>query len=479
MISRRQALISGGALALASKLGPRKARAQLAYETVDVVVIGAGLSGLNAALFLEEEGYSVTVLEASDRIGGRVHSIPYGDDFVDVGASEFSPSHARVLDVCDRLNVELIEEPPPSLAFCFHVRDQLVSETEWPGSSANLTQGEERDVVPSRLESYLIQKALPFEAVDDWLSPEFADLDVSVGEVLAGQGFSPEAIRLANVSVTFTDIWEASALAAFRDAARWRLAGVTDAKDQDQYSMPMQKKAKGGNAMVAKAIANAINGDVLTDKVVLRIEQDDDHVDVRCFDNSRYRANFAVVAAPLLALQKIDFQPALSGPQALAVRDTMYGGTTQIHFNVKAPYWDDGYSPSMYTDSIVERVFAAERGGSIDRVTVWINGKASAQLDQLEPAVADQLILDRLAEIRPSTKGKLEPAFRYSWGRHPFIAGHRHSFGAGQVNQFAKELAQPFGRLHIAGEHTRNIEFGTEAAMESGERAAFEIIERA
>ncbi len=479
MISRRQALISASALALTTKIGGKPAHAQLAYENTDVVVIGAGLSGLNTALHLEEQGYKVAVLEASDRVGGRVHSVPYGDGFVDVGASEFSLTHARVLDLCDRLGVELNDVPPFSLNFCFYIRDQLVTEAEWPASAANLTEGDEREVLPSRLENYLVQKALPFNDVGDWLAPQHADLDMSVGELLVRESTSAEAIRLANVGVTYTDMWESSALAAFRDAARWRMADDSDPKEADPMSGNTVKRAKGGNVMIAKAMAKALDNDVLVDKVVAQVEQDNSGVEVSCFDGSRYRANFAVLAAPFLALRKIDFQPAFTGKQALAVRDTQYAGTTQVHFSVKEPYWDDGYGASMYTDTIVERLFALEHGGVINRVVVWLNGKTSASFDQLEPADADQLILDELARIRPSTKGKLEPAFRFSWGRHPFIGGHRHCYGAGQVNLFAKEMAQPFGRLHFAGEHTRSLEFGTESAMESGERAAFEIIERA
>jgi monoamine oxidase len=64
-----------------------------------------------------------------------------------------------------------------------------------------------------------------------------------------------------------------------------------------------------------------------------------------------------------------------------------------------------------------------------------------------------------------------------SWQEHPYIAGVRHSYAPGQAARFRFAMIQPHERLHFAGEHTRRLEVGMESAMESGERAALEIIQ--
>ena len=66
----------------------------------------------------------------------------------------------------------------------------------------------------------------------------------------------------------------------------------------------------------------------------------------------------------------------------------------------------------------------------------------------------------------------------HSWSEYPLVGGFRHSFYPGQVTRFAHHMIKPHHRIHFAGEHTRRLEIGMESAMESGERAAVEVLER-
>jgi monoamine oxidase len=66
----------------------------------------------------------------------------------------------------------------------------------------------------------------------------------------------------------------------------------------------------------------------------------------------------------------------------------------------------------------------------------------------------------------------------HAWEQQPFIAGCRHTYRPGEVRLFAPDMIRPHWRLHFAGEHTRRTEIGMESAMESGERAALEILGR-
>jgi monoamine oxidase len=64
----------------------------------------------------------------------------------------------------------------------------------------------------------------------------------------------------------------------------------------------------------------------------------------------------------------------------------------------------------------------------------------------------------------------------HAWERQPLQRGCSPMFAPGQITAFGREMILPHGRLHFAGEHTRRLEYGMEAAMESGERAALEIL---
>ena len=116
--------------------------------------------------------------------------------------------------------------------------------------------------------------------------------------------------------------------------------------------------------------------------------------------------------------------------------------------------------------------------GSRDRLMVICAGKKGDRIDQLSPEDRGKFAVAEIEKVRPSTKGKLEVTGVHSWPQYQFVYGCGHSFGPGQVNRFAEEMIKPFHRLHFAGEHTRRLEIGMEAAMESGERAAYEVMER-
>ena len=81
-----------------------------------------------------------------------------------------------------------------------------------------------------------------------------------------------------------------------------------------------------------------------------------------------------------------------------------------------------------------------------------------------------------LNEIRPATQGALAPLTTVSWQDTPFSDGAYDHWRPGEIARFAQQLATPIGRVHFAGSHTARLENGMEGALESGERAALEIL---
>ncbi|MCW1401836.1 FAD-dependent oxidoreductase [Novosphingobium sp. MW5] len=128
MLNRRKFVASGLAAGVAAGGLPRMA---MAAERADVVIIGAGLSGLHAATLLKEQGYKVIVLDANNRIGGRVHTVDTVDGPIDVGASQIGRGYARVLDTCQKLGLKLIPEDRDLLTFGTYYRGGWVDNKTW------------------------------------------------------------------------------------------------------------------------------------------------------------------------------------------------------------------------------------------------------------------------------------------------------------------------------------------------------------
>ena len=468
----------GGIGAAAFALGNQR---MPAADRCDVIVMGAGLAGLNAALNLQQQGCKVTVLEASDHVGGRVQSREFAGYQHELGAGEIGVMYARVLDVVRQLNLELMPVPIGLRGYSYNIGGTMLHADDWEASAFNRTAGDERGILPSSLEGTIVRRLNPLKETDDWLQERHQSLDVPFDAYLRSHGVSDEAIRLIGQAYNGPGMNRTSTLAIFRNATRFDfgMRGFMAMKEAGIEVAPL-RKIKGGNQRLPEAMAAALDTEVRLKQQVALVNQDASGVEVICLDGRRYRADFLVSAIPLTALKSINFAPALSPEKAAAAAQISYYQTSKFYLRATEPFWEvDGYEPTMWTDSPIERVFAVRDGENVHTLLAWINGQGAQRIDRLGESAGKQLVLDTMAKLRPASKGKLEVVGYHAWGRTPHIGGCGANYSAGQVRRFAQPLIEAEGRVHFAGEHTRRTEHGMEAAMASGERAAIEILSTA
>ncbi|WP_044564182.1 NAD(P)/FAD-dependent oxidoreductase, partial [Azospirillum sp. B4] len=451
-------------------------------QAVDVVVIGAGLAGLNAAAILEGQGLSVQVVEASDRVGGRLRTARKDGYQAELGASEVGALYGRVRDACGRLNVGLTTKGGIPTDFLIHVDGASVLPKDWAGAANNMTRGAERSILPYVLQTGLFQRWLPFKDTAAWLDPANLVHDVSAAEFMRSKGVSEAAISLANVDVNGPSLESISALSIFRDLARARAEGFTD-PNKPQYGVNNMERSYivGGSDALPTAMAAALKTPVRLNSPARAVDQSGDKVKVLLDNGDVLTSRFLVVAAPYSAVRHIRFTPGLPDAQADAIAGALYSATTQFHYRITKPYWEkDGLPPSLWTDLPFERAFALKNpdSGVIDTLIVWVNGDGATRWDDRDVTLQASLVEAELARVRPSMVGALDYILGYSWGRNPYVRGNKHVFGPGQVKRFAADMGKPAGRIHFAGEHLRRLEHGMESAMETGEAAAMEILEK-
>jgi monoamine oxidase len=479
--SRRSVLAGGGLLALGALMPP----VLRASERSDVIIIGAGFSGLKAAIMLADEGMRVTVLEASPRVGGRAYTADHVYGTPEFGASQVGPYYARVRDMADRMGVELAPGSNINAPFTFSIGGTLIRKEDWESHPLNQTVGDERSALPSAMQAFYMSRHNPFKDFDDWLDPEAARFDIPLGQWLLEKGISEQGMRLVNEGLIAPDAWNVSLLTLLQEATRASLmSGGGDSSGKDRFEQAALTSARvvGGTSRLPEAMARYLGDSVRLNKVVTTIDLSRTGVDVSCLDGTRYQADFAISAIPFGPLRRVTITPSLQGEQGAAVRHMPYANNTQVHMRLKGtPYWEqDEMDASLWTDgplNLVRQPIGYD--GTRDRLVVVCVGKKGERLDQLAPRERGEFVVREIERLRPSTKGKIEVTGVHSWPQYSFVSGCRHSYGPGQVTRFAHAMVKPHHRLHFAGEHTRRLEIGMESAMESGERAAFEILGRA
>ena len=155
-----------------------------------------------------------------------------------------------------------------------------------------------------------------------------------------------------------------------------------------------------------------------------------------------------------------------------------YHKVVQLHCVVESPFWEtSGWGGSWWTDGLLGRVFTRPIPDSERyNMTIWINGDSCDSLNALDDEACTDAILQALWKLVPSAKEVTSVGQLVRWTNDPFAGGSWALWGPGQAGSAHAAIRAPAGRLFFAGEHTAEAYRGMEAAMESGERAALEIM---
>ena len=322
---------------------------------------------------------------------------------------------------------------------------------------------------------------MPLSEPFEWLEPGSQYLDVPLADYLRERGASPGALDLVDITINANGLEQASALMYLRDVQRlgWAM-GEGAAENRSLYEPGSGGRfaaVKGGTGALPAAIAAHLGDRVRLGEAVIAVESDAQGVEVTTRSGARYAAAHLVCAAPLAVVGQIRWRPAISGELGRLIYTSNNTGTSHVYFAVEKPFWDEDIGePALFTDSPLERIFAAYDGDDVGYLDCWINGRAAWRMDAVPEADLAQYATGVLNQIRPSTKGKVKFAGAYSWGRNPYVRGNKHEWIPGQMTNLIAALEQDTGRIQFAGEHFRIAEPGMEGAAESGERAALRVL---
>jgi len=434
-----------------------------AGENHDVIVIGAGAAGLAAAAALCRAGRSVLVLEARDRIGGRIWT-------------RSEPALAAPVE----LGAEFIHGGSPE------TRELLRS----IGEAAIDTSGEHWSLIGGRLqqrtESLLGQVRAAFEAGDVLSRPDTSLEAFLTGD--GGRGLSEEARAMARAFVSGFDAADPARVSIQSIAEEWRSGGMLDSS---------QARPSAGYGTVLSALRaglDPMHAHVRLQTVVTEVQWSSDSVEVRGTRIGRpYRAQAqkAIVTVPLGVLKQpaeapgaIRFTPPLAAKQA-ALDQLLSGPVVKVILHFRRPFWEE-QDGGRYVDASFFHVpgnvfptFWTTHPTRTSLLNAWVGGPSAARLCDLSDEAVIRHALDCAAVVfsRNSEDLELEAAHVHNWQRDPFARG-AYSYVAVGGGSARELLATPLGgSLFFAGEATDTT--GDTAtvtgALRSGTRAAVEV----
>ena len=402
MISRRE-FVAG---ALAGLAAPRLAATAVEAWRRRVVIVGAGLAGLTAAIELEDAGWDVVVLEARDRVGGRVFTAraPLSNGLhAELGGESIDERHFALLGLIRRFGL-LTERRAPLKPY-----DSMVY---WRGARTRLPillAQHGGKVLQDVLRYYDAEAALG-EGVDP-AHPERArraeQLDATSADAfITQQRLTPKAdflIRTQTRSVYAAEPRDISLLFVAQQAAQSAREEVTGF---DEDFLAETQRIRGGNDQLPKKMAAALGKRVQLRAVVTRVENYGDRVRV-VTGSEAIDAAWVVMALPPSPLRHITFAPSLPARLANAVNLLELGDGLKVVREYKQAFWTaKGYSGFTVTDEPFGVAWAA----TDSQVTVrgvmaqYITGAAARAAADMTDAARTLEFTQQFDHVYPEVK---------------------------------------------------------------------------
>jgi monoamine oxidase len=397
-----------------------------------VAVVGAGFAGLAAAIDLVEAGVDVLVLEARDRVGGRVWSEPLDGPggtgpVIERGAEFVLAGYDSMRAWLDRYGLALVDT-----GMSYYVRE--------PRGVDGVTAGD-------------------MQAAAGSLARMDRHDGAAVAELLDRLDVRPEVAQAVRSRIEVSCAWDAADLS-------------TRVVDHVASFEPLPShRVAGGNQRLAREMAATLGDRVRLSTPVRRVEHSErGALVVSSAGTELYDA--VVLAVPLPLLRDLEILPPLPWDRRQALERLAMGDAAKVHVGLRTA------APTSAVLSVPDRFWCWTARGADGEVLPVLNGFAGS------PAAVAALGTDagaapwaaRLADVRDDLDLDLDSAVVTTWHDDPWARGAYLADGLRAQPGDAELAASPLGVLHFAGEHTAGEWSGLmEGALRSGSRAAAEI----
>ncbi|CAH0602422.1 unnamed protein product [Chrysodeixis includens] len=457
----------------------------------DTIIVGLGAAGCTAAATLCKAGKKVLGLEAMNRVGGRVNTVPFSNGVIELGAEWMhGQENSRIYDLAIQNNISVL---PQELSFDVYRSDGSISNNETLNDLVTFALGvvEDPPEVPEPLGQYITRRMLEY-------------IKTNHPELESDQDYITEVLHFMDLVIN-----------NYESSNSWNDVSTQSRYDELGGHQHMSWHKNGYRTLFEILLNTYNNGpgfptlDLQLNKEVTSISWPQDPAEdvvVTCKDGSTYRAKNVIVTVSLGVLKERHssiFTPSLPKEKITAIEKLSIGVVDKIVLSFNKPWWPDtavffgfiwrGSEKAKISkeDYWVTRIFGASTPmGSENCLTLWTSGDHAKLVETLPEDVVKRKVMELLRKFMGKDRTIPEPIgiLRSTWYSNPFTRGS-YSYDNVLTPQYPTAratLASPLldksgtPRVLFAGEATDNTHFSTvHGATDTGFREANRLLPQA
>lgn len=477
--SRRRFLGTSAATVAGAAAGfPRLVRAQEAVAP-KIVILGAGTAGLTCAYRLQQNGIAASILEASPRVGGRMYSLQNffpDDQTAELGGELIDTDHYAIRNLAAELGVELLDLAylDGSSGHDYFIDGKLSrADADWIEAFRPIAAAVRRDVGEHEENCDVTWNSGTDQGkrLDNFSIAEWLVANQFGGSIL-------KVIEAAYVGEYGLELGDQSALNLIC------AVGTTDDAFGIFGGSNERFRARGGNAMIPIRLAQEIQRPIETGTVVESIRKRGERYEIavrRGGSAATIAADIVVTTIPLPVMRKLDLSGLDLTPAQRGTIDNLgYGTNSKMMVGLNARPWVElNVSAYTFTDLAFQCCWETSRGqaGQHAILTNFTGGKQGLAIGEGTVQARAKEFVALAEQIFPGTAAAYTgKAVRQIWPKYEWTLGSYTCYRAGQYQKYMNALAEPQGRLIFAGEHTVEENGFMNSAVESGERAATQVL---
>ena len=488
--TRRQLFGATGAFgltALGSQFRARAAESSASPTDVDVVVIGAGLSGLMAARRLRQQGVKIHILEARERTGGRmIRQTTDTGAVIDLGGQWGGETHHRFKTLVGELGLEMFPSYYDGKGVLVWDKQRIEADmAKTPESSVLLFDSDQiqqpsAEIAKAKAAMKAFREiAASVDPSRPWKAPNAAELDRTTIRAWCDKNscsrlsdFELEWLSVVGGSGGF-DPWDASIL---------HLAWTQSVAPQDEA--PEAWLLKGAAGQVAERLSAELTSQISLNSPVHAIEQTDNNVSVQFGAGKRIEAKAAIVAIPPPLRQRITFTPDLSAETRSFLQRSPMGSMIKVFAIYKKAYWRRKNLNGFGVGNLKTLELTADSSlpsGTPGILASFVTASAAVAFQKMTLKQQRRAVLDDLIAYWGPEAGEPEELIIQNWNEESWSTGAFTSFVTpGAWTTYGRGWQQSHGRVHWAGTEASTrwpgyFEGAIEAGIQASKRAVAQL----